>query len=425
MIRKPSESAGHSEQGPSQAADGRHGLDVPGSRPSRIARWSRRLGVVVIGGILLLLAARLIWFQGPVLPVVHPWPEGRIVDLHCHTAGIGAGGSGCFVAPTLRNSYKFRIYLKAFGVTEDELEAHGDGWIIERIAAWVRKSREVDAAVILALDGVVDEDGQFRREATQVYIPNEFIAAECARFPALYFGASIHPYRRDALARLEAARAAGAVLVKWIPAIQGIDPASPRLRPFYERLAELGLPLLTHTGNERSFTEAEDELGDPERLRMALDCGVTVIAAHVASTGGVEGERYTDRLLSLMSEYPNLYADISSLTQLNKPGYLAEALTRPELRGRLLYGTDFPLIRTPLVSAWNFPLRLTFRQMWKIQGIANPWDRDVALKRALGTPPEIFFRTVEILPVSYSQADANGSGSGGNENSFHRQSREH
>ena len=42
---------------------------------------------------------------------------------------------------------------------------------------------------------------------TEFYVPNEFVAALAARHTNLLFGASINPYRPDALARLD--RAAG------------------------------------------------------------------------------------------------------------------------------------------------------------------------------------------------------------------------
>ena len=41
-----------------------------------------------------------------------------------------------------------------------------------------------------------------------------------------------------------------------------IDPSDAKIRPFYERMKELGIPLLTHTGQERSFTSARDELAE-------------------------------------------------------------------------------------------------------------------------------------------------------------------
>ncbi|HVY72004.1 MAG TPA: metal-dependent hydrolase, partial [Verrucomicrobiae bacterium] len=150
---------------------------------------------------------------------------------------------------------------------------------------------------------------------------------------------------------------------------------------------------------ERSFTRADDDLCDPARLRLPLRLGVTVVAAHIASTGKSHGQRDTDRLRALMREFPNLYSEISSLTQINKQGYLGEALSEPEFQGRLLYGTDFPLVNTALVSPWYFPLRLTTRQMARIDAIRNPWDRDVALKQALGVPSEIFLKAREILAI--------------------------
>ena len=105
----------------------------------------------------------------------------------------------------------------------------------------------------------------------------------------MLYGASINPNRPDALARLEKAKSNGAVLIKWIPAIMAIDPADPNLTGFYRKLVELDLTLLTHAGQERSFAHADDKLGDPLRLELPLSLGVTVIAAHIATTGENEG----------------------------------------------------------------------------------------------------------------------------------------
>lgn len=363
------------------------------------SRWTARARRVLTGFLGLMLLAvgvRVALFRGPYR-APRPAPPPPLVDLHVHTAGIGAGDSGCQISRALQDSYKFKIYLDAFGVTREEVEREGDALLIRRISERLSESRHVGAAVVLALDGVVDVKGDLDRSASEIVVPNEFVARETARYTNLWFGASINPYRRDALERLNWAAEHGAVLVKWIPSIMQIDPSDPKLEPFYLRMKALGLPLLTHAGQERSFTRAQDSLADPERLRLPLRLGVTVIAAHIASTGENGGERDVDRLARLMGEYPNLYSEISSLTQANKPGYLEEALSRPEFAGRLCYGSDFPLINTPLVSPWYFPLRLTSSQMQALAEIGNPWDRDVALKQALGVPPEIFSRTRELL----------------------------
>jgi predicted TIM-barrel fold metal-dependent hydrolase len=182
-----------------------------------------------------------------------------------------------------------------------------------------------------------------------------------------------------------------------------IDPADTGLIPFYDRLHQHRIPLLTHTGRERSFTTSRDELADPMRLRLALERGVVVIAAHAGAAGKTDGESDLDRLRRLMTEFPNLHADISALTQVNRIGALRETLSAQECRGRLVYGSDFPLINTALVSPWYFPLNLTERQRREIENLSNPWDRDVKLKQALGVPAEIFLRSEQILRQSKEQ----------------------
>lgn len=314
----------------------------------------------------------------------------NIIDIHCHSAGIGAGKSGCFVSHALMGNWRYRIYLRAFGVTEKELKREGDGLVMRRISERLAQSERVASAVVLAMDGVVDESGNLDRSRTEMYIPNEFVATETAKYPNLLFGASINPLRADAIERLEQAAESGAVLLKWLPAIQHIDPGDKRLIPFYLKLKQLGLPLLTHTGKESSFSTAQEELGDPERLRLPLSLGVTVIAAHAASSGKSQGEKNHERFLRLCREFPNLYADISALTQINRLGHLRRLVQHTELHGRLLYGTDMPLLRTPLVTPFAYPHALTFRRMVEIARIANPWDRDVALKEALGVPELVF-----------------------------------
>jgi predicted TIM-barrel fold metal-dependent hydrolase len=208
-----------------------------------------------------------------------------------------------------------------------------------------------------------------------------------------------NPYRKDALERLVAAKQQGAILVKWIPNIQHIDPADPQLKPFYRKMRELGLALLSHTGQERSFSDADDTFGDPRRLELALSQGVTVIAAHLATTGTNQGEDNYQRILPMFAQYPNLYADISSLTQINKLGFMDKALREPRLQGRLLYGSDFPLSNMILSSAWYFPLNLNKAEMGRINAIHNHWDRDVALKQALGMPSEVFTRNATVLGI--------------------------
>ena len=379
--------------------------DEPRPARGRWRRWGVRLAKWLGLCILLLLGLREAFFSGPYLPLAKPH-DGMILDMHCHVAGIGSGGSGCFVSRELRNNFRFNIYMKAFGVTLAEAEEQGDQLLMERLAKGIEESKRVGAAIVLAMDGVMDANGRLDRARTEFYIPNEFVAVEAAKYPNLYFGASINPHRSDALERLQWARDNGALLVKWLPSVQFIDPADPALEPFYRKMVALNLPLLTHAGQERSFTHARDELADPVRLKLPLSLGVKLIVAHAASTGENEGQEDIDRLIRMLDDYPNLYTDISSMTQVNKLGYLRQAITEKRLEGRLLYGSDFPLINTAAVSPWVYPLNLTRKQMQSLSAIGNPWDRDVALKEALGVPADVMARSAAFFSVPLGQAAA-------------------
>ncbi len=353
--------------------------------------------------VLLACLARLLFYSGPVQQP-SALPAQKIVDLHVHAAGIGAGGSGCYVSDTIKDSYKFDIYLSAFSISKQELERVGDQVVFRKLSEKLAQSSHVGAAVVLALDGVIDQHGKLDLSQTEIYIPNQFVAENTAKYDNLLFGASINPYRPDALERLDLVKQQGAKLIKWIPSIQLIDPADPKIKAFYQKMIALDLPLLTHTGQEKSFTKAEDDLADPLRLKLPLSLGVTVIAAHIATTGETHGEDNMQRILPMFSQYANLYADISSLTQINKLGFLNRALVDPRVKGRLIYGSDFPLINMVLVSPYYFPLNLTLEQMVDINNVENVWDRDVKLKQALGVQPDVFARTSKLLNLSDSKA---------------------
>ena len=366
----------------------------------------RRVIVALIG---LVVAFLLVYLTIPVDESITLPTDSGYLDMHVHTAGIGAGGSGAFINAEMRESFRFSIYLGAFGVDEEELQREGDAVVIEKISTQVAASRRVEKAVVLALDGVVDAEGRLDREATQLYVPNAFVARETRRYDNLCFGASVNPHRPDAVRRLHEVKAQGALLIKWIPNIMRIDPADETITRFYQELVAIDLPLLSHAGQENSFASAEDEYGDPRRLALPLSIGVKVIAAHVGSTGTNEGESNFERILPMFERHPNLYADISSLTQVNRLGFLKRALAVPGLADRLVYGTDWPLQFFPLVSPQYHLNHIGPSAAKSVAAIDNRWDRDVALKEALGTPLHVFGRSASLLDVDRCVA-ADGAG---------------
>ena len=225
--------------------------------PSPRRKWLRRFAAGLAALMLLAVAARAAFFKAPSSR------RSRCPTARCSTctatslAWVWATAGA--LSRQLCGTVGSLTSLRAFGVTRAEVEAKGDSWLAQRVSEQIAESRHVGAAIILAMDGVVDAQGQLDR-TPQVYVPNEHVAAACARHTNLLFGASVNPTAPDALERLVWARDHGAVVVKWIPSIMAIDPADPKLEPFYRKLVELDLPLLTHAGQERSFTHARRTL---------------------------------------------------------------------------------------------------------------------------------------------------------------------
>ena len=142
---------------------------------------------------------------------------------------------------------------------------------------------------------------------------------------------------------------AGAVLMKWLPNVQGMNPADERCIPFYEALAHYNLPLLSHTGGEASLPELDPSLGDPGAADPAGKRGVTVIAAHCSTAAPCRGTDWLPTFVAMAQEYANLYGDTAAL---NLPfrwyGYKT-ILENHAVREKLVHGSDWPIVAIPPV----------------------------------------------------------------------------
>lgn len=352
--------------------------------------------IVLLTPVVVLLLLAAVYLLTPQTMLEFEPPRRGYLDAHAHIAGIGAGGSGTYVHPDLADSFKFDFYLRSLGVTREELNQHGDELVAERLHRAIADSKYVRRAVVLALDGVIRDDA-IDRSATQIHVPNEFASRMATRYTTLEFGASVHPDRSDWRERLVEAQRSGAVLMRWLPAVMDIDPSERRYIDYYRALVELDLPLLVQVGRGRVLGEIDEALGDPARLTLPLEQGVTVIAAHLGTSGVYDDQSGHERLLSMFQEHSNLYTDISSLTQINKVGYLVDALQHPGAVERMLYGSRWPLQSFPLVSPLFHWPDVDLGAAKTIQNMENRLDRDVVLKKALGVPQAVFERSGRLL----------------------------
>ena len=315
------------------------------------------------------------------------------IDMHVHMVGNGVAGSGGWLRLKGWHKWLAGFMLRQLGVPASALEGDLESIYADHLAKLVRDS-SLDAVVLLAHERVHDPDGTPRDDLGSMFVPNEVVLGLAKRFPEFLSGVSIHPARRDALEELERCLAGGAVLMKCLPNCQNIDFSDRRFRPFWERMAEAGLPLLAHTGGEHTVPVINAALADPRLLRFPLECGVTVIAAHCATSSGAFDRDYFEAWAKMLGEFPHLYGDISAMVSLNRCGHLRDCL-RGEIAPRILHGSDFPV---PVLGhrLWlqGWIDRATFR---RCQDIENPLERDWQFKRALGFGEEIATRVSGLL----------------------------
>ncbi|MBI5239614.1 MAG: amidohydrolase family protein [Elusimicrobia bacterium] len=304
----------------------------------------------------------------------------KLTDVHVHLAALPTPQNGCRVSRRLLGGPVGRLVSRDMGLPLDQPE-QASLLYLERLRAELLGSARVGRAVLLGMDGAYDESGRLDEEHTDFLIGNDYVLECSARAPALFLaGVSVNPQRRDALDELERCAARGAALVKVLANSQRFDPALPRYRPFYKVMARLKLPLLAHVGFEFSLIGHDQSVGDLGRLVPALEEGVTVIAAHGCSTGLFFAEKHWALMGELVRRFPRFYADVSALTLFNRVGQLLRIARHPELFGRLLFGTDYPL------PVYSYPCLLAGAGgAWAAsRAAANRFDRQVLVLEALG-----------------------------------------
>jgi predicted TIM-barrel fold metal-dependent hydrolase len=304
----------------------------------------------------------------------------NLIDCHVHLAALPDGDNGCYISAKMLKSALFRFLLWKHQLSpahpKEANRKYLDDLLIE-----LRESRHVQKAVLLGMDGVYGTDGRLDKAGTEFLISNDYVLNITRRYPNEFLaGVSINPQRQDATDEVHRCADAGATLVKVLPNAQQFNPADPRHKLFYRALAERKLPFLSHVGYEFSLIGKDQSMGDPGRLRLALEEGATVIAAHACSYGLIVYEKFLTTFREFATRYPHFYADISALTQPNRFMMLLHLRRHPELHDRLLFGTDYPLSVFHLPAWGRVPLR-TLQAMIRTK---NRFDRQVSVCRELG-----------------------------------------
>lgn len=329
----------------------------------------------------------------------------QVWDSHVHLVGTGDSArqieSAVWVNPAMDSYFhpllkvQKYFYMNGSCATDKNI----DKSVVQRKIDMVQEMPAGFKLMLFAFDWFHDKNGQPVADKSIFHIPNQYAIDVAKSAPnAFEWVCSIHPYRKDALDALDAAKAQNARAIKWLPQGMGIDPASPKCDVFYKKAAALNLPIICHTGRESAVQGGNQDDANPLKLRRALDAGVRVVLAHCASDGedidydnGNVKVKSFELFLRLMDEekYKDLlYGEISAITLFNHAWTIAPLLQKTHLHSRLLNGSDYPLPGIlPLISLKQLVGKrlLTNNEADFLKQIRlyNPLLFDFALKRLI------------------------------------------
>ena len=314
------------------------------------------------------------------------------IDVHVHLSLNGQSSAGGW----FRRRWVMRPFLAA---AAHEIGLRGgfggpdfNRRYLDRLLGWLDES-SLSAAVLLAYDWVRDSSGCPRKDLSDLYVSNDAVIAVARQHSKFLAGVSIHPARPDAFEELERCADQGAALLKLLPCVQNVDCNENRYKGFWERLAELQLPLLAHTGGEFCVRSVRNDLKSPDCLRLPLECGVTVIAAHCGTRALPWDGDHFRTFLEMRERYPNLYGDLSPLSHITHLASLERLREDPK---RLLHGTDYPVVSAvfpSLLKGW-----ISRAELHRLNAIGNPLEKKIQLTRAQGFPECVFTDLWPLLP---------------------------
>ncbi|MFQ5792956.1 MAG: amidohydrolase family protein [Acidobacteriota bacterium] len=176
---------------------------------------------------------------------------------------------------------------------------------------------------------------------------NDEVADIVRRFPDQFIGfASVDPWKgKRAVEEMDRAISElGLRGAKFHPGLQAFYPNDCRFYPLYEKIGELGVPALFHTGTNALGAGVPGGMGikmDHTRPiyldHLAADFpGLTIIGAHPAWP-------WHEEMLAILGHKGNVFMDLSGWS----PKYIPQVVlneARRRMQDRILFGSDYPFI---------------------------------------------------------------------------------
>lgn len=236
-------------------------------------------------------------------------PELEIIDIHTHTFVSAERGIGW--QRSLRDEAPARN-----GTTEELLGFMERGGISNSVMLMYTPTRFMFESRIRSQDLPSDpgEREQVERDiqelmAQRMIDNNEWAVGVSAKEPRLHTFVGIDPVYMDAetmVAEIEDKARKGAKGVKIVLLALAIYADDKRLWPAYQKMSELGLPLVSQAGAGGETGDRGDPYGRPKYFAAAMEDfpDLTIDIAHL-------GVGFEEDTVDLCSRFPNFHADLS------------------------------------------------------------------------------------------------------------------
>ena len=322
----------------------------------------------------------------------------KTVDIHSHLLSADVKFDRFY------DKLALAFFAKKFDINRRELIKNGFEGYKSNFTRLIKSSNFVQKSVVFGVDAKFDASGNLVHKDKTVCASNEDVFAFYEQNPSEvvpFF--SVNPNRKDALNLIEKYHKMGFKGGKLLHSYWETDLNDKRYKPYFRLLSELRLPLVIHVGDENSLA-SNKALESIEQLKSPLNLGCRIVCAHMgASSDGAlsmfsrDPEKFGANyftLLGWLREFDGLYADVSALLCINKARILPHLKTQTQIHDKILFGTDFPVPFSVILSSYDLP----FRERLALNRIQNPLDRYVrAMSLYFGEDSPIFSNYKKIL----------------------------
>ena len=200
----------------------------------------------------------------------------------------------------------------------------------------------IEKAIILNLEA---------RTARGCGMDNMRIMELCAPYDdVLAVFAAVDPHKGEVAAEeLSRAVEAGCIGLKLHPGYQDVYPDElDTARVVYRMAQDLGVPILFHTGTTRLQPSYIRPCRPVHLDKVAVDFpDLRIVMSHV-------GYPWVDEAIHVAWRNPNVYIDLAGILPRYYPPQVWHYLQMRDLRERVLFGSDYPMLRPDAwLEAWE------------------------------------------------------------------------